>query len=142
MKIGIANSSEVDAFWPSVAKEMQRGCDKTGGGMSAGDLWQMCRSGNAFLILIFNDKGFACASVWRFENWPTGQVFRCLGLCGRNMGAWVAELYEFAMQQAEFGGTSRLIGEGRPGWPRVLSRYLNRPIKGLWMTFEVQNARR
>jgi len=140
MKIGIANAAEVDAVWPSIAKEMQRGCDKTGGGMSAGDLWQMCRSGNAFLVLIFTDEGIVCASVWRFENWPSGTVFRCLGLMGRSMKVWVKGLYDFAMKQAEIGGTDRLIAEGRPGWVRVLSRYLSQPVKPLWQTFEVRHA--
>lgn len=137
MKIGIANAAEVDAVWPSIAKEMQRGCDKTGGGMSAGDLWQMCRSGNAFLIVIFNEQGVSCASVWRFENWPSGQVFRCIGLAGKSMKDWVAGLYDFALQQAKIGGTTRLIAEGRPGWTRILSRHLKRPVKPLWQTFEV-----
>lgn len=137
MKIGIANAAEVDAVWPSIAKEMQRGCEKTGGGMSAGDLWQMCRSGNAFLILIFNDDGIICASVWRFESWPSGAVFRCIGLMGKSMKEWVPGLYDFALQQARYGGTSRLVAEGRPGWPRVLSRHFRRPVKPLWQTFEV-----
>jgi hypothetical protein len=140
MKIGIANAAEVDAVWPSIAKEMQRGCDKTGGGMSAGDLWQMCRSGNAFLLLIFTNEEIVCSSVWRFENWPSGTVFRCMGLSGHSMKVWVKGLYDFAMQQAQFGGTDRLIAEGRPGWVRVLSRYLSQPVKPLWQTFEVRHA--
>lgn len=138
MRIGIANAAEVDAIWPLISAEMQRGCDKTGGGSSSGSLWQLCRSGNAFLIVCHDGEEIICASVWRFETWPSGTVFRCLGVCGKSMNLWVSELYAFALSQAKIGGTDRLIAEGRPGWVRVLSRYLDRRVRGLWQTFEVR----
>lgn len=137
MQIGIVGSSEVDGLWPSLASEMQRGCDKTGGATSSADLWQMCRSGNAFLFLGLADNTMQFAAVWRFETWPGGMVFRCIAVCGRNMRDWIAPHYEFALHQAALGGASRIVAEGRPGWPRVLARYINRPVKPLWQTFEV-----
>lgn len=137
MKIGIANAAEVDALWPVIGIEMQRGCDKTGGGTSSGYLWQQCRSGAAFLIICNDGENIVCASVWRFENWPSGTVFHCIGVCGKSMHLWVRELYEFALSQAKIGGTSRLIAEGRSGWVRVLKRYLSKQVRGLWQTFEV-----
>lgn len=137
MKIGIANPAEVDALWPIIASEMQRGCDKTGNATSAGDLWQMCRSGNAFLFVGIEGDAVQFAAVWRFETWPSGMAFRCLAVCGRSMRDWIAQHYEFAQEQASIGGASRIVAEGRPGWPRVLARYINRPVKPLWQTFEV-----
>lgn len=138
MRIGIANAAEVDALWPSIAPEMQRGCDKTGGATSAGDLWQMCRSGSAFLFVGEDEGRVAFAAVWRFENWPSGAVFRCIAVCGRSMPSWIAQHYAFALEQAKTGGAARIVAEGRPGWPRVLARYIGRPVKPLWQTFEVQ----
>lgn len=137
MRIGIANAAEVDALWPSISAEMQRGCDKTGGATSAGDLWQMCRSGNAFLFIGEADGSVLFAAVWRFETWPTGLVFRCVAVCGRSMRSWIGGHYAFAMEQAKFGGATRLVAEGRHGWSRVLARYIKRPVKPLWQTFEV-----
>lgn len=137
MKIGIANAAEIDALWPSIAGEMQRGCDKTGGATSSGDLWQMCRSGNAFLVVGVKENTLKFAAVWRFETWPTGSVFRCVAVCGRSMGEWIAPHYEFAREKASLGGATRIVAEGRIGWSRVLARYINRPVKPLWQTFEV-----
>lgn len=138
MNIGIASVSEVDGIWPLIGSEMQRGCDKTGGSMSSGDLWQMCRSGNAFLIVGHDGSDIIFASVWRFETWPSGQVFRCVGVCGRSMRLWAAALYEFALSQAKIGGTDRLVAAGRTGWVRVLQRHLSRNVRSLWQTFEVR----
>lgn len=138
MKIGIATSQEVDALWPRISSEMQRGCDKTGGAMSSADMWQMCRSGNAFLFVGFEDSSLLFAAVWRFETWPSGPVFRCIGVCGRAMKTWISDHYAFALEQAKYGGAQRIIAEGRCGWPRVLARYIGRPVRPLWQTFEVQ----
>jgi hypothetical protein len=142
MNLGIATSAEVDKIWPLIGQEMQRGCDKTGGEISSGDMWQMCRSGNAFLIMGYEPDEIVVASVWRFETWPSGVVFKCVGVCGKPMKRWVRELYDFAFSQAKIGGTERLVAGGRMGWSRVLSRYLKRPVRNLWQTFEVRDAGR
>lgn len=137
MRIGIANAAEVDAIWPLISVKMQDGCDRTGGAVSSADLWQMCRSGNAFLLVGMEEE-IRIASVWRFENWPSGPVFRCLGLCGSRPDEWIESLYDFALSQARTAGVKRLVAEGRKGWPRILQRYLKRQITPLWQTFEVQ----
>lgn len=139
MKIGIASIAEVDGFWPMIYQDIQRGCDKTGGATSSGELYQMCRSGNAFLFIGYDDA-IKVASVWRFETWPSGTVLRCMALSGRQMGTWIVPLYEFAMSQAAIGGTDRLIAQGRKGWDRALSRFLK--VRVLWQTYEVVNAQR
>lgn len=135
MNIGIASAPEVDRFWPMIGLEMQRGCDKTGGATSSGELYQMCRAGDAFLFIGYENE-VKMASVWRFETWPSGVVFRCMALCGKEMGTWIVPLYEFAMSQAAIGGTNRLIAQGRKGWDRALSRFLK--VRVLWQTYEVR----
>lgn len=137
MHIGIANAAEVDALWPLIADGMQRGCDRTGGASSSGDLWQIARSGNGFLIVIFDGKKIICSSVWRFENWPGGNVFRCLCLTGSDMKTWIRPLFEFATQRMMEGGARRLVAEGRNGWGRALEKYANVKTRQLWQCIEV-----
>lgn len=134
--IAIANQSEIDAIWPMFSERVQRGCERTGGTTSAVNLWQMCRSGNAFLIVGIED-GIKFISVWRFETWPSGVVFHCLCVCGNDIPSWCGELYDFAISQARLMGCNRLIGDGRKGWSRLLARQLKRPVKPIIETFEV-----
>jgi hypothetical protein len=136
MNIIIASQADVDAIWPSISRKMQIGCDKTGGGTSAAEMWQMCRRLDAFLIVGF-DTELKFAAVWRFETWPSGQVFRCVGLSGSHPEQWMADLDEFAMSQARIGGTDRLIAQGRKGWRRLIERYVTKRVKTLWETYEV-----
>lgn len=136
MNIGIANSAEVDRFWPLISAGIQEGCDLTGGAVSSSELWHMCRSGNAFLIVGLENE-IKVASVWRFETWPSGTVFRCLSLWGKNMNAWIAPFTEFVISQAKIGGTDRLIAQGRKGWERVIRRMF-RQSRVLWQTYEVK----
>jgi hypothetical protein len=140
MNIGIAGVAEVDGIWPSISERIQNGCDRTGGASSSGDLWKQCRSGEAYLIIGFND-GIKVASVWRFESWPSGLVFRCLSLAGTEMATWVIPFATFIQEQARIGGSTRLIAQGRKGWERVISRMYSQS-KVLWQTYEVKiNAR-
>jgi hypothetical protein len=136
MRIAIANSAEVDAIWPAISEKMQIGCEKTGGATSSAELWQMCRRGDAFLIVGFGDE-ISFASVWRFETWSSGQVFRCVSLCGQHPELWMRGLYEFALSQAKIGGTRRLVAEGRKGWRRLIEKYVTGRVRTLWETVEV-----
>lgn len=136
MKIGIANASEVDQIWPLISPKLQQGCDRTGGATSSAEMWHMCRSGGGFLIVGYDEK-LIVASVWRFETWPSGQVFRCIGLCGSHPELWFKDLYEFARSQARIGGTERLVAQGRKGWRRFYERYVEGRVRTLWETFEV-----
>jgi hypothetical protein len=136
MKIGIASAAEVDQIWPAISEKMQIGCDKTGGATSSAELWQMCRRGDAFLIVGLGEQ-IDFASVWRFETWPSGQVFRCVGLCGQHPDQWMRCLYDFAMSQAKVGGTDRLVAQGRKGWRRLIEKYVTGRVRTLWETVEV-----
>lgn len=138
MNFGIATLSEVDALWHQVAARIQEGCDRTGGATSAGELWRQCRSGEAFLIIgIDENGGIKVASVWRFEAWPSGWVFRCLSLAGVQMSSWLIPFAQFVQEQARKGGSNRLIAQGRKGWERVI-KSIYRQSKVLWQTYEVK----
>jgi len=139
MIIGIATAAQVDQMWPDITAGIQRGCDLTGGATSSAELWQMCRTGNGFLIVGVED-GIKVASVWRFETWPSGVVFRCMSLTGSNMASWIGPFSSFIVSQAKIGGTDRLIAQGRKGWERVIRRMFSQS-KVLWQTYEVSNAR-
>ena len=59
LRIGLVASHEVDLIWPVIAEQMQHACEKSDQDarykLNAGDLWQMCRSGNGFLIIGYDD---------------------------------------------------------------------------------------
>jgi hypothetical protein len=137
MNIGIATASQVDQMWPEITDRIQQGCDMTGGATSSAELWQMCRTGNGFLIVGIEDQSIVFASVWRFETWPTGVVFRCMSMAGTKMETWIAPFTQFVISQARAGGTDRLIAEGRKGWERVIRRMFSQS-KVLWQTYEVK----
>jgi hypothetical protein len=137
MRIAIASQADVDAIWPMISAKMQLGCDKTGGGTSSAELWQMCRRMDAFMIVGYAEE-LHFVSVWRFEVWPSGQVFRCMALCGSRPEKWMADLYDFAKSQGRIGGTERLVAQGRKGWRRLIERYVTGRAKTLWETYEVQ----
>lgn len=136
MRIAVASQADVDAIWPLISAKMQIGCEKTGGATSSAEMWQMCRRLDAFLVVGYAEE-LNFASVWRFETWPSGQVFRCIGLCGSKPETWMASLYEFAKSQARIGGTERLVAQGRNGWRRLIERYVTGRVKTLWETYEV-----
>lgn len=134
MRIGLANSAEVDALWPLVAAKVQESCMKTGGDMSAGDLWQMCRSGNAFLVAVLDDEGRPIATIiLQFQKWSERTVLRCLSIAGENMSVWLPEAMEFVSKMARENGAACLVADGRDGWTRVFPK-----AKRLRITYEVE----
>lgn len=133
MKIGIANAAEVDHFWPAFASRLQIACDETGGDISSGDLWQMCRSGNAFLVLVLDNDGFKAALIMQFQKWTAKQVMRCLAIVGDDMAAWLPMARDFIAKMAADGGATSFIAEGREGWTRIFPA-----ARRLRTTFEVE----
>jgi len=119
MKIGIANAVEVDAVWGVFSSRLQEMLDDAGGDLSSGDLWQMCRSGNAFLVLVENDGKLVAASIYQFQRWTQRTVFRCLGLVGEDLKAWAQPLVQFAEEMAKQGGATALVTSGREGLHRI-----------------------
>lgn len=112
----------VDGVWPSVKDGFQRASDRFGGDLSVGDLWQLCRSGNAFLFVVHDDQTVAAATAWRPELWGSGPKFRCLALYGTNMADWMPELHEKVKQTAVQCGATSLMSDGRAGWQKVFPK--------------------
>ena len=132
MKIGIATSAEVDLFWPAFAERLQTACMKTGGDISSGDLWQMCRSGNAFLVIVLDQQKVSAALIMRFENWSGKQVMRCLAIVGDMMAEWLPMAKDFIQKMAKDGGAKSFVSEGREGWSRIFP-----DARKLRVTYEV-----
>jgi len=140
MIVGIARQWEIDDNWSVIAPMLQRAIDQTENDLTTGDLWTMCRSGNAFLVFAAGEAGVVMASVWKFERWNKGQVFRCLCLGGSKMKDWLEPFISKIKEMMEEGGATRMVYSGREGWDRVLSR--NMPTRKLYTTYEVDHARR
>ena len=121
MRLGIANVGEVDQIWPLIQAGIQKSCDRGTGEFCAGDFWQMCRSGNAFLILAYDDNEIFMASVWRFEREEHRHSFHCLTLYGRDMRQWLTPARDFITKLARDNGAARLTACGRSGWLRVFN---------------------
>lgn len=133
MKIGIANAAEVDALWPSIAGHIQATCDVSGGDMSSGDLWQLCRSGQAFLVVVMDDAGAVATIIVQFQKWNRRTVLRCLSIAGDRMSEWLDDALTYVSDMGRNGGASSLIAEGRDGWARAIPK-----SRKLRVTYEVE----
>jgi hypothetical protein len=133
MNIMIATSAQVDATWPTFAERLQESCQKSGGDLSSGDLWQMCRSGQAFLVLIYDEAGFIAALIMQFQNWSGKQILRILALVGDDMKQWLSMAKGFVTRMAADGGAKSIVTDGRVGWTRVFPT-----AKKLRVVYEVE----
>ncbi len=132
MRIGIANSTQVDSLWPLFSQKLQDACEKTGGDISSGEMWQMCRSGNAFLIFSLDDNGFRGGIIVQFQNWPNKHVMRCLGIVGEEMDEWLPSCFDLIKTMAKEGGAKSFVAEGREGWSKIFT-----DAKKLRVTYEM-----
>jgi hypothetical protein len=112
----------VDNVWPHVRPALHGACLRTGGDVTASELWQGCRSGGMFLIVAYDDEVIRGASVWRPETWASGGKLRCMGLAGSGMKDWIAEMHDMARKLAVDCGASSIIAEGRKGWASVFPK--------------------
>lgn len=134
MRIGLANPAEVDALWPLIAGRVQESCDKTGGDMSSGDLWQLCRSGNAFLAAVLDEENKPIATIiLQFQKWNERSVLRCLSIAGESMSEWLPDAMKFVSKMARENGASCLVADGRDGWARIFPG-----AKRLRVTYEME----
>lgn len=132
MKVAIANQIETDKLWPIFSEKLQKACEKTGNDISSGELWQMCRSGNAFLIFVLDEHGFKAAIVVQFQRWVSKSVLRCLAIVGEEMDSWLPAVFDLASRMAKEGGATSFVAEGREGWSKVFPT-----AKKLRITYEV-----
>ena len=133
MKIEIAGIQDVDRVWPLVGPKFCVASEKCGDDLTAGELWQMCRSGNAFLIIAYEETKILMAAVVRFERWNSGSVLRVLSLIGDQIGEWAEEVKDFLNGMGKANGAGRIVAEGRDGWTRIF----NEPRK-LRSTYEMR----
>lgn len=134
--IEIANVVNIDPLWPVVSPLIARSLDRGGDDLTLGQLWQMCRSGNAFLIIEGTPEKIRMASVWQFQTWATGPVFRCLALGGDEMSEWDADLAAFLEATMREGGATRLVFEGRE-WAAQFRKH-GKTARKLRSTFVVE----
>lgn len=118
MIVELVGVLHIDRIWPLVSKDFVECLNDNYGDCSAGDLWTQCRSGNAFLIVAHENEAIKSASVWRFENWLKGPVFRCLILTGKDMKDWFDDVRTFCEQIAKDNGAT-FVWDGRDGWGRA-----------------------
>jgi hypothetical protein len=133
MKIAIANAAEVDAIWPVIGDKIIKATIKYGSSVTSGDLWQMCRSGGAFLVVVFDQDQVKGALVMQFQRWATKQVMYCMAIVGEDIQSWLPDARSFITEMAKNGGAESFIAEGREGWPALFP-----DAKRLRITYEVK----
>lgn len=133
MKIGIANSAEVDAAWPLISDRLKKAQERYGSSLSSGDMWQLCRSGNAFLVLVWDETAIRGALILQFQTWATKRVMYCMAIVGSGVSEWMPAAREFISKMASDGGADSFVAEGREGWSAVFP-----DARRLRVTFEVK----
>lgn len=131
MKIEIAGVQDVDGVWPLVGPKFHAAAERFGDEIGAGELWQICRSGNAFLVIAYEEKNILMQCVVRFEKWNGKPVLRVMTLAGTNMKTWLSALLEFLGDLGKANGASLLLTEGREGWGRVIPK--GRKLRSLFV---------
>lgn len=119
MNIEIVNIVHVDSIWSVVGQRFAKVSEKCGDDLSAGELWQMCRANDAFLIVATEENELLAALIVRFERWSNGMVLRVLSLVGERMPEWIAPMREFLTSMAKENGAGRIVAEGRDGWAGI-----------------------
>ena len=117
VSIGLATLEEVDKFWPQVGPILSDACLKTGGDISAHDLYRMCRHGDAYLVIWSVDGEIGCCVV-SVETWADGRWLRLLALYGKKYRKYKKDLWQFLDALAGQLGAQGLVTEGRLGWQR------------------------
>lgn len=121
-RLDLAGAHQIDALWGKVSHGLEAACRRSGGDLTADYLWAECRSGRAFLVVVSSDTWITGASVYRFEQWTSGKVLRCLALYGTGMADWLPQLLSLLREMARAGGALRLVTEGRTGFARALPK--------------------
>ena len=116
----IVETHQIDGYWPLIGKDLEAACRRCDAHeLNAGVLWQMCRSGQAYLILWVVDGEILVKSVWRFDAPKQPHSFRCVMLSGKNMRHWLRDYYENIKQLAKTNGATQLVTTGRVGWLKL-----------------------
>lgn len=92
----------------------------------------MCRSGQAFCVVVFDEEPRAIL-IMQFQKWTAKTVMRCLGIVGDGVNEWLPAARSFIEQMAKAGGATSFVAEGRDGWVKLFP-----DAKKLRVTYEVE----
>lgn len=109
----------VDGVWRQVSDGFGRASKRSGGDLTVGELWQMCRTGQAHLFVVHDDQKIVAATAWRFEIWGKGPRYRCMALFGHGVKDWKDGLRASVEAAARDCGAEALIADGRLGWKAI-----------------------
>ena len=127
----IIEPHNVDRLWPQLAEGFVKSCTNTN--QTAGNLWQLCRGGNAFLVVAHEDDKIHGACVVRFEPYGDRQCIRGLGLSGsKGIEHWIGTLRDKVNEMGREGGATVFVDEGRPGFAKLI-----KDARIVRVTFEV-----
>ncbi len=121
MKVEIIPVDQVDQVWPLIADRIDTCLHSIKADCSTADLWSLCRSGNAFLM-VAHDGDIHGAMVWRFETWLHGPVLKNLITVGDRMKDWLSDAHDAAGRLAKNGGATRYVWHGRKAWQRYFPK--------------------
>lgn len=124
--------TNVDSVWHLISDRIIKTLEDNHGDCSAGDLWTMCRSGGAFLMVAHGDDGIKGASIWRFEQWLEGTVLKNIILAGEDMDTWFEECSRLANAIGKAGGATKFVWDTRRrGFEKLFPKA--RPIRQTYM---------
>lgn len=115
MNITLVPVGNVDAVWPMVSALVVECLKKAPSYLTAGEIWQQCRSGDAFLFAIHDGEKVVGVAIWEFASAFGQPAFVCLVLAGENLSGWVVNMVEVASKIARDGGAEILSATGRVG---------------------------
>ena len=120
----------VDQVWPKLQDGFRKSLSRTGGDISELDLRITARTGQGFLFVAYEGQDIRGASLWRTDNWASGQRFRCLACFGTGMKDW----FDLMRTEVEkVAGDIPLVADGRNGWGEVIPG-----VKQLRAVYEVR----
>lgn len=119
MNIEIVNLIYVDAVWDRVRPLFAEAIEEHGDDFSAGELWQMCRSGHAFLLIVRDGEDIKASVAVRFDKWSKGSILRVLAAGGVGLEEWKSAIRDFVYRMGKENGAKRVVAEGRLGWSRI-----------------------
>lgn len=135
MNITLTPVQEVDNIWPVVSPMLAKVFDRAPGYLSLGELWQMCRSGNAYLLIAHDETAIKGASIWQFQRGYGRDIFTCVALAGSGMRDWIRPLFDVAATMARSGGATAISATGRPEWTAMFDRHLPDVFKTVRQSF-------
>ena len=122
MIIEIVAPNDVDKVWPLISEQIVACTVKTPTDMSAGEFWQLCRSGGAYLIIAHDGGTIYSATIWRFQ----AGLFTALMMVGHDAGLWFKQLVDFASELSRTNGSTGLAFTGRKGLGHLLKTHLGK----------------